>query len=63
MEYSLFLFMMLYQEVNKLTLEYDLLYQVILKDFKKYNDSQFNDPDKPEYDCMSKYLHNNIKRN
>lgn len=55
--YSFFLFTNLYNVVIKPTEEYDLLYEVICDEYGKYCDSEFNDENHPEYECILEYLY------
>jgi hypothetical protein len=60
-EYSFFLFIKLYDAVYGVSEEeYDTLYGKVKSAYLDYDDSEFNDPNKPEYECMVNYLeHNN----
>jgi len=55
-DYSFFLLVMLYNEIIKPTEEYDILYHKICDEYGKYCDSDYNDPDQPEYECIVNYL-------
>lgn len=60
--YSFFLFSQLYNVVIKPDYEYDLLYGDVCREFGKYCNSEFNDDNEPEYECIVNYL-NSIKEN
>lgn len=58
--YSFFLFSKLFDVVIPNEHEYDLLYADVCTHYGKYCDSEYNNPNKPEYECMLQYL-NSIK--
>lgn len=56
-DYSFFLFTMLYKVVIKPESEYDVLYHEICDEYGKYCDSEYNDEDESEYECILEYLY------
>ena len=56
-DYSFFLFSKLHDWIVKSELDYDLLYELQCREFGKYCDSEFNDPEVPENECIIKYLY------
>lgn len=59
--YSFFLFSKLYDVTFNPIYPYDYLYRDVGIEYGKYCDSEYNDPDKPEYECMENYLHSITK--
>ena len=55
-DYSFFLFTNLYNVVIKPTEEYDVLYHKVCDEYGKYCDSEYNDENKSEYECIENYL-------
>ncbi len=56
-DYSFFLFTNLYNVVVKSELEYDKLYQIVCDEYGKYCDSEYNDENENEYECILEYLY------
>ena len=56
MNYSEFLFTQLLRDVAGVQVEYDVLWNRSDAIYKIYEDSEFNNPNKPEYECMVNYL-------
>lgn len=55
--YSFFLFSKLYSLIVKIDdYAYDVLFDDILEWYNKYDESTYNDGNKPEYECMVEYL-------
>ena len=50
------------QKIGDLKLEYDLSYPVLVETLRDYLESDYNDPDFSEYDCMATYLKENINQ-
>lgn len=55
--YSFFLFSKLFDVIIPNEHEYDLLYADVCTHYGKYCDSEYNDPNQPEYGCMVEYLY------
>lgn len=55
--YSFFLFSKLYDVIIPNQHAYDLLYYDVCTEYGKYCDSEYDNPNKPEYECMVQYLH------
>ena len=56
-EYQFFLFTQLFNvHIDITDVPYDMLYSIVKDNFDKYLDSEFNDPNEPEYECMDWYL-------
>ena len=49
------------QKVGDLKLEYDLSYPVLVDTLNDFIDSDLNDENFSEYDCMVNYIEENIK--
>lgn len=56
-DYSFFLFTLLYDIVIMSDLDYCELYGVICDEYGKYCDSNFNNPEETENECIIKYLY------
>ena len=41
-------------------MEYDLLFEAAIKGYKLFEESQFNKPKLPAYECMEEFLKSNI---
>lgn len=59
MNYSQFLFSKLYDEVIGFDYEYDLMYADMQTLYKVFEDSGFNNPNQPEYECIVEFLKEN----
>jgi hypothetical protein len=59
MNYSLFLFSKLYDVVIGFNYEYDLMYADMQTLYKVFEDSGFNNPNLPEYECILEFLKEN----
>ena len=55
-EYQFFLFTQLFNVIIEPECEYDMLYPIVRNEMDKYLDSDFNDSNEPEYECMEWYL-------
>jgi hypothetical protein len=58
-EYQLYLFSQLFHETLKDCIEdtpYDLLFSIIVNELEKFEESDYNDENQSEYDCMMDYL-------
>jgi hypothetical protein len=56
-EYQFFLFTQLFNvHIDITDVPYDMLYSIVKDNFDKYLDSEFNDSNEPEYECMDWYL-------
>ena len=56
MNYSEFLFTQLLRDVAGVQVEYDVLWEESDAIYKIYEDSEFNNPNKPEYECMVDFI-------
>lgn len=56
MNYSEFLFTQLLRDVAGVQIEYDVLWEESDAIYKIYEDSEFNNPNKPEYECMVDFI-------
>lgn len=55
--YSFFLFSKLYSLIVKVDdYAYDVLFEDILSWYESYDKSQFNDGNKPEYECIVEFI-------
>lgn len=59
MEYSLYLFSKLFEIEFTLDCEYDIMFDIISRIYNKYENSDYNNPKEPEYECMVNYLKDN----
>lgn len=60
--YQLYLFSQLFHETLKDCIEdtpYDLLFPIIVNELKKFEESDYNDENQSECDCMVGYLNAN----
>ena len=58
-EYQLYLFSQLFHATLKDYIEdvpYDLLFSIIVNTLEKFEESDYNDENQSEYNCMAKYL-------
>lgn len=56
-DYQFFLFTQLFNvHIDNTDVPYDMLYPIVKDSFDKYLDSEFNDSNEPEYECMEWYL-------
>lgn len=56
MNYNKFLFAMLIKDMIASDLEYDMLYDIAIREYKYFEDSDFNDENISEYDCIVAYI-------
>lgn len=56
MNYSEFLFTQLLRDVAGVQVEYDVLWDRSDAIYKIYDDSEFNSPHNPEYECMVDFI-------
>jgi hypothetical protein len=59
MNYSLFLFSKLYDVFVGVNYEYDFMYEDLQSLYKVFDDSGFNNPNKPEYECIVEFFEAN----
>jgi hypothetical protein len=55
-DYSLFLFIKLFDWVHKPNVCYDTEFEEVMRMYEHYNNSPYNNPNKDEYECMVNYL-------
>ena len=58
-EYQLYLFSQLFHATLKDCIEdtpYDLLFPIIVNELEKFEESDYNDENQSEYNCMARYL-------
>ncbi len=58
MIYSQYLFACLLKEFDKefSELEYDIQYDVAIGEYEEFENSDYNNVEKPEYECMVEYI-------
>ena len=60
MDYSFYLFSQLFDLYHNTDMPYDIKYTEVLNMYKDYLLSDYNSPNYGEYECMCKYLSENI---
>jgi hypothetical protein len=66
MNYNFYLFSKLFDTIISVEYEYDYMFDDLIKLFKEYNESSYNDVNYSDYDCMVKFFNDNrdyIKQN
>lgn len=59
--YSFFLFSKLHEFYHESDTPYDELFGEVVAMYEDYENSAYNDSNKPEYECMVNYLSNTSK--
>lgn len=58
--YSFFLFCKLFDHFHTTDTPYDELYGEVVAMYEDYQNSEYDDGNKPEYECMVNYLSNHF---
>lgn len=58
MNYNQYLFASLLKELDKefSELEYDIQFDVAIAEYEEFENSDYNDVERPEYECIVEYL-------
>jgi hypothetical protein len=60
--YQFYLFTKLFDAIHTIEAEYDLLFDELESAYNEYLSSEYNNPNKGEYECMVEYLTNYLPK-